>query len=327
VIARKPLFSTPDRPYRAPQKAKFVNRTLKRVLIAVGALIGVVAVGGGAFVAVQVSRYESSMDRVYAVPVPKVTRSTDAAVLERGQHLAESVAACATSDCHGADLGGGKTIEAGPIGVFTGPNVSEGGLGAAYSDGELFRLIRNGLKKDGRSVRFMPSHEIGWLPDADIVAIVSYLRSRPAVQKPSGPTQIATFGKVLDRQDLFVADVARRIDHEKPELAGAPTPDARYGRFLAKGCIGCHGEGLSGGQIPGTPPDFPVPTNLTPHPSGLQDWSFADFERLLDTGKRKNGTQLDPFMPLAALAKFDATERQALWAYLRSVPPRAFGER
>jgi mono/diheme cytochrome c family protein len=36
-----------------------------------------------------------------------------------------------------------------------------------------------------------------------------------------------------------------------------------YGRYLAAGCVGCHGAGYSGGKIPGTPPDFLPTANLT----------------------------------------------------------------
>ncbi|HYO97466.1 MAG TPA: c-type cytochrome [Polyangiaceae bacterium] len=304
-----------------------MHRTLRRILVGAGALVGLAVVGGGAFVAIQVQRFNSSMERVYAVPVPTIERSSAPAVLARGEHLSRSVGGCATADCHGTDLGGGKPIEAGPAGTFTGPNISQAGLGAAYSDGELFRLIRHGLKRDGRSLVFMPSHELGWLPDSDIAAMISFLRTVPPVQKPNGPMRIGLLGKVLDRHDLFVLDVARRIRHDKPEVAGAPTADAKYGRFLAKGCIGCHGEGLAGGAIPGAPPELPVPSNLTPHTTGLKDWTYADFERLLATGVRKNGKKLDPFMPLAALSNLDEVERQALWAHLSSLPPRPFGER
>lgn len=304
-----------------------MNKTLKRILVVAGAALGAVVLAGGVFVGWQVHQFDSSMDQVYDVPVPRVERSTDAAVVARGQHLSESVAACSGSDCHGKDLAGGKTLEVGPLGTVTGPNITPAGLLAAYSDGELFRLIRHGLKKDGRSVRFMPSHEIGWLPDSDIQAIISYLRTVPAKAKPNGPTRFSVLAKILDRRDLFVLDVARRIKHDQVELASAPTPDAEYGRFLALGCTGCHGTTLSGGPIPGAPPDFPVPSNLTPHESGLKGWTYADFERLLDTGLRKSGAKLDPFMPLENLAKYDSIERRALWAYLQTLPAKPFGER
>lgn len=304
-----------------------MNKTVKRVLILAGAVVGTLVICAAVYVGFQVNRYESSMGTVYAVPVPQLVPATDPGVLARGKHLAESIGGCTGGDCHGRDLSGGKTLDVGPVGTITGPNITPGGLGAVYSEGELFRLIRHGVKKDGRSVRFMPSHEIGWLPDADLIALVSYLGTVPAVNKPNGPIQFGLLGKLLDRHDLFVLDVARRIDHKGPSIAGAPTPDATYGRFLALGCVGCHGSGFAGGPIPGAPPDFPTPSNITPDSSGIGDWSYADFTRLLDTGIRKNGTKLHPFMPLESLRNFDETERQALWAYLRALPAKPFGDR
>jgi hypothetical protein len=304
-----------------------VNRTLKRILLGLAALVGLVVVGGAAFVGFHALRFDASMDKVYDIAPKPVVRSTDPTVLARGEHLAKSIGGCVASDCHGSDLGGGKTLVFGPLGKITGPNISSAGLGAAYSDGELFRLIRHGIKKDGRSVRFMPSQEIGWLPDSDIVAMISYLRTRPPSTKPNGPTALGIVGKVVDRLDLIVLDVARRIDQANPEIAPPPSPTAAYGRFIAKGCTGCHGDSLSGGPIPAAPPDLPVPLNLTPHATGLQGWSYEDFDRLLTTGLRKNGKKLDPFMPISVYIEFDETEKKALWAHLSSLPPLPFGER
>lgn len=91
--------------------------------------------------------------------------------------------------------------------------------------------------------------------------------------------------------------------------------------------VGCHGEHFGGGPIPGAPPSLPIPLNLTPDPSGLQGWTFADFERTLRQGIRKNGKALDPFMPVEAWRNFDDDEMHAAWAYLQSVPARPFGGR
>ena len=193
-----------------------------------------------------------------------------------------------------------------------------------YSDGELFRIIRHGLKKDGRSLRFMPSHEIYWLPDSDISALISYFRTLPPSSKPNGATQLNLPAKVLDRLDLLPLDVARRIDHERPELAPPPSPDANYGRFVVKICTGCHGNDLSGGPIPGAPPDLPTPLNLTPDATGLAGWTYADFHRAVTQGVSKTGKNLDPFMPRT---KFDETETKALWAHLSALPARPLGGR
>ena len=300
---------------------------VKKVLLGFGGVVGAMVVGGAAFVGYAVHAFNASLEKVYDLPVPTMVRSTDPVVLARGQHVAEALAPCANSDCHGTDLGGGKTMDVGPVGKLTAPNISQGGLGATYSDGELLRAIRHGVKKDGTSVRFMPSHEFNWLPEADFVAAISWMRTLPAVQKPNGPLEIGLIGKVLDRFDLLPLVTARRIDHAHIETAPPPSPTAAYGAFLSRACSGCHGETLAGGPIPGAPPEMAVPLNLTPHATGLQGWTLEDFKKTLQTGINKRGKKLDAMMPISAFGKLDELEMQALFAYLASLPPRPFGAR
>jgi cytochrome c553 len=302
-----------------------VNRRVRSALKGVGGVLGLGALGLGAYVALQCRAFDASMDKVYDVPVPAVVRSGDAEVLARGKHLAESVAPCATPACHGHDLAGGEPIEMGPVATLMGSNVTRSIAG--YSDGELARLLHHGIKKDGRSVAFMPVQDFAWLPEDDVAAIVSYVRTLPVVDKAPPPTLIKTLGKVLDRKDKIIFDVARRIDHGAGVRAKGATPTIEYGRFLAMGCQGCHGEHFSGGPIPGAPSSMPTPLNLTPHETGLKEWSFDDFNKLLDEGLRRNGKRLDTFMPYEAFGKFDDIERRALWAFLKSLPPVPLGER
>jgi hypothetical protein len=304
-----------------------MRKLVVRILKVVGVLLGVLALGGGSYVYMQCSAFDASLEKVYDVPVPNLARSTDPAVIARGDHLVHSIAACGVTDCHGADLGGGKTIDIGPVGKMSAPNITGAGLGAAYSDGELARIIRHGLKKDGRGVRLMPSEDLNWLPDSDVVAIVSYVRTVPNVDRTNGATVVGTLGKVLDRQGKFHLDVARMIDHTKVENPPAPEPTAAYGSYLARLCSGCHGDHLSGGPIPGAPPSIPIPLDLTPDATGLADWTFADFDKLMKTGVRKSGRKLDPFMPVEAWKNMDDTELHALWSYLRTLPPTPFGNR
>ena len=302
-------------------------RIFFRVLKVIAIVLGVVVLVGGVFVYTQCKAFDASLAKVYDVPVPNLTRSTDPAVIARGKHLTESVGGCAGALCHGPDLGGGKPIEMGPLGTVSGPNITPDALGAAYSDGEFARIIRHGIKKDGCSVRLMPAQDLTWLPDSDVVAMVSYLRTVAPGDRPNGTTKIGVLGKVLDRQDKVILDVARRIDHTKQEVAPAPEPTARYGAFLARLCTGCHGEHLSGGRIPGTPSTIPTPLNITPDVTGLAGWTYADFDKLLKQGVRKNGKALDPFMPVEEWKNFDDTEEHALWAYLQTLPPAPFGGR
>jgi hypothetical protein len=300
---------------------RWVKGVLKGVAVATG--VGVLALAG--YVFVQTSAFDDSMAKVYDIPTPSVARSTDPDVLARGKHLAESVAPCAASSCHGADLGGGAVLSMGPLGTLTGPNVTK--IMLDYSDGDLARLLLHGIKKDGRSIRFMPVQDFAWLPADDVAAIVSFLRTVPISDKPSGAVAIGMLGKVLDRKGQIIFDVARRIDHTSGLRAKGAAPTVEYGQLLAMGCQGCHGEHFSGGPIPGAPSSVPIPLNLTPHETGLREWSLDDMNRLLSTGIRKNGRKIDPFMPYEAFGKFDDVERRALWAFLRSLPPTPFGMR
>jgi len=304
-----------------------MKRLLKRIALAISAAVVLAGAVAGVYAFARSRTFDASMDKVYPIAPLPLQRSADPAVIARGKHLADAIAGCTVSFCHEGDLGGGETFSVGPLATFTGPNVSPGGLGAAYADGELARLIRHGVKKDGRSVRLMPAQDFGWLSDADLVAIISFFRSVAPVDRPNGIVKVNTLGKIYDVNGDFAIDVARRIDHEKIDLAPPPSANADYGRYLSRVCTACHGEHLSGGPIPGGPPSFPVPLNLTPHETGLKSWTFEDFDELLTHGIRKNGMKLQEFMPIEAFGKMDRSEKTALFAYLRTLPPTPFGNR
>ncbi len=81
-------------------------KTLKWMALGVGALLVAVVAGGGLYVLIQVRAFDASMDRVYDVATPRVTRSSDPEVLARGRHLAEALGGYAAAECHGKDLAG-----------------------------------------------------------------------------------------------------------------------------------------------------------------------------------------------------------------------------
>ena len=105
-----------------------------------------------------------------------------------------------------------------------------------------------------------------------------------------------------------------------------PAPTAEYGKYPSVTCRGCHGKTLSGGPIPGTPPDWKAPANITPE--GIGRYTEADFTRILREGKRPDGTRLDTTrMPVRFTKNLSDTEVQALYAFLKTVPPKPFGGR
>jgi mono/diheme cytochrome c family protein len=304
-----------------------VKPVVKRVALGFLGTLAAVTVGALTFAEVQARAFDASIERVYELPLPVVTLSADPAVLARGKHVTEALGACTSRSCHGADLAGGASVDMGPVATLTGPNITSKGMLSVYSDGELARLVRHGVKRDGRSVAFMPVQDFAWLSDADVSAMISYLRTVPGVDRPNGASGVKLLGKVLDRRGLLVLDVARRIGHETPDLAPPPSETRDYGAYVARLCVGCHGEHLSGGPIPGAPSSFATPLNLTPDATGMKGWTYEDFDALMTRGTRKNGKQLDPFMPLESFGKMDVTEKKALHAYLMGLPPLPLGGR
>lgn len=291
--------------------------------------LGAVLLLGGGFVGFQLWRFAADAGRVWEVPPTPIRATSDSAVIARGRHIAQSFGGC--TGCHGEDLGGRLVEDIGPVGVIRAANITtgDGGLGAEYSDEVLARAIRHGVRPDGTSLHYMPTVEHHWWPDEDLRAVVSWVRSMPEVDRTVEPSVVRPLGRVLYGLGLMPVVVsATTVDHEGPrEAVPEPAPTARYGAFLARSCYGCHGDGLSGGAIPGAPSNFAVPTNLTPHESGLASWSYDDFIRAMETRIRPDGSRIDDFMPVGAVVGMNDTERRALWAFLQSLDPAEFGGR
>jgi mono/diheme cytochrome c family protein len=118
------------------------------------------------------------------------------------------------------------------------------------------------------------------------------------------------------------------IDHTAVAPASVtPAITAEYGKYMASTCIGCHGPNMSGGKIPGAPPDWPAAANLTAHPSAsLANWNEDQFITAIRTRQRPDGTTLSPVMP-AAFAQMNDVELKAIWTYIRTLPPVPKGHR
>jgi hypothetical protein len=119
---------------------------------------------------------------------------------------------------------------------------------------------------------------------------------------------------------------AEEIDHAKRhEPHVEPAPTAKYGEYLAIGCTGCHGAGLSGGKIPGAPPDWKPAANITP--AGIGHYSKADFIGILRTGTRPDGSKIDSLMPWRLTKEMTDVELEAIYTYLKTVPAKEYGHR
>jgi mono/diheme cytochrome c family protein len=100
------------------------------------------------------------------------------------------------------------------------------------------------------------------------------------------------------------------------------------GEYLAKAgdCIACHtqpgGSLFAGGRPLPTPFGTIYSSNITPDPAtGIGNWSADDFYKTMHEGRFPDGGLLYPVMPYASYTKVTRADSDAIFAYLRSVPP------
>jgi mono/diheme cytochrome c family protein len=112
--------------------------------------------------------------------------------------------------------------------------------------------------------------------------------------------------------------------------APPPTPPAgdtvARGAYLARvgNCMACHtehgGAPFAGGRAIDTPFGTVYASNLTPHATGLRDWSADHFWRALHNGRARDGRLLYPAFPYPNYTIVTRPDADAIYAYLRSVP-------
>ena len=263
-------------------------------------------------------------------------RAADAATLARGKVLMEGVVAC--GNCHtavsaqgepqfGQPLAGGFKFDDPAFTAYAANITPDAATGiGGWTDAQLGKAIREGIRPDGRLIGPpMPIPFYRHISDADLAAIIAWLRAQPAVKNevpkgvyriPLPPNYGPPVGKVT---------------------APAKSDKVRYGEYLANiaHCMDCHtprdDKGMlivaqwgAGGQgIPG-PWGVSVSRNLTPGPGGLKDWSDAEIARAIRTGVDREGKPLKPPMGFYFYKTIDDADMAALVAYLRSLKPLPF---
>lgn len=297
-----------------------MKRWIRWTAGAVGAL-AVLAVGAGAL---GYQMAERKMARKIEVAVNPVPYATDAQSLERGKYLFES-RGCV--DCHGANGGGRDFVNDGKGLRIAGPNITPGGVVAGYKPEDWVRAIRHGVKPDGRPALIMPSEDYNRLTDQDLASLVAYVRGLPPQKGGAAVIELPPPVRILYGFGA-IPDAAEKINHSLPPEQPVPAAvNTRHGAYVANMCIGCHGAQLSGGKIPGGPPDWPPAANITPgENSAMARYKDASqFVAMLRTGKRPDGTPIK-VMPFESLAKMNDVDALAVYEYLKTVPPRPFGK-
>lgn len=273
-----------------------LGRWLRRMLVVLAVLA--LAAGGVVF-----GISEWMLRRVYDIPPQPIPVVDSAEDLAEGRRMAVIVGCWA--GCHGPRGEGGSE---GFPNVFsvTAPTLSD--VLPRYSDGELVRLIRYGVKRDGRTALGMISGTNWPLGDLDLARIVAHLRRQP----PSPPVPQERRVYPLGRLALVLGKwktSAGEVDRSIPRWGELPqsTPFER-GRYLASiTCSECHGLRLRGREAYNSPP-------LTI----VRAYRPEQFRHLLRTGEPLVVRDLGLMTWVAKNAFFELTDDEiaALYEYL-----------
>ena len=313
-----------------------MKRILKRVAIG----LAVFLVLGISSLAVAIVLRE---DRTFDAPYPAIAASKDPQVIARGRYLVLGAAHC--GECHAAQgvapmeephLSGGMAFHL-PIGTIYARNITPDpttGIGR-YDDRQLARVLRHGVRPDGRAM--LPFMPFANLSDDDLTAILSYLRSRPAVENTVPSSDYNLLGRAAK---AFLLEPTG--PDGTPPVHSPEGPTVERGKYLATSvanCNGCHtkrslrtGEALgvtfAGGMEieshthPGT---VLVSPNLTPDPATghITQWTEDQFVARFKSGVATN--EATP-MPWKTFSRISDEDLRALYRYLRTLPPARKGQ-
>lgn len=258
------------------------------------------------------------------------------AVLERGKYLMEGVVAC--GNCHLArgdkgeplfakGLSGGMLFEEPPFKALA-SNITpdkDTGIGT-WTDAQLVKAIREGVRPNGSVIGPpMPIELYRNLSDTDAAAIVAYLRAQPAVKNAVG-------------KSVYNMPLPPNYGPPLKTVKAPPASDKlKYGEYLAQigHCMECHtprgpdGRLLpalgAGGQVFPGPWGQSVSRNLTPHPTGLKDWTDAQIVKAVREGVDRDGKPYKPPMAFPFYKTINDADMAALVTYLRSLKPQVMG--
>lgn len=281
-------------------------------------------------------------DRTFDSPLPALEASRDSAVIARGRYLVHGPAHCA--DCHGATdakeivekggeapLTGGYTLRI-FLGEMRAPNLTSDsvtGIGAV-SDGHLARFLRTGIDRNGRFG--LPVMQYPGLSDADLRAIISYLRTLPPVTHAVPASSYNPLGVIT--KAWFLQPFAP--PSEAPPEEQPREPSVAWGAYLANEvatCAACHtARNMKTGEFTGPPfagglvlrnavdaNQVTVSPNLTPDSATgiITKWSREVFVARMRAGNLRPWSPM-PWGPFGRMSDLDL---ESLYLYLRSLAP------
>jgi len=250
-----------------------------------------------------------------SAPVPDLKVSGTPEQIHRGQAIADDF--CAACHSKAGTLTGGFDIGKKfpiAIGSFVSSNLTPAGPLKHWSDGEIFRAIRNGIDANGSWLFVMSLTNAGNLSDDDIQSVIAYIRTTPAAgaQTPDPPDELSPLGVAMLGAGLLPSGKpASTAAIESPEKART----AQYGQYILsyQDCRKCHGEDLAGGKggLGPVGPDLTL----------VKQWKREEFITTMRTGTDPTGHEIDGSeMPWQYIGKMDDVELGALYEYIIHLP-------
>jgi cytochrome c553 len=288
-------------------RARRLQRTGTRITaIALLAILSICAVSASVMALAGIIKANSR-----TAPIPNVHIIGNREQIERGAQIADSFC----GSCHtktgpltgGVDIGKDLAV---PVGSFVSSNLTPAGPLSHWTDGEIFRAIRNGVDNQGRWLTIMSYTNVNHLSDADIESLIAYLRSRAPVGDPTvnPPDHFNLLGLMMLGAGM--------LPRGSPVFTGTiEAPPAgrtvEYGSYILSfhDCRACHGEKLTGG----------VQGQIAPIGPGLQvvrTWKPEEFIATLRTGKDPSGRQLSEVMPWRTFGRMSDQDLTAIYEYL-----------
>lgn len=267
-----------------------------------GAALGLVALVVGLPFGLVYGISEWKMRRPYDAPlVPLHVTSTPDPI--EGQRMARIVGCW--DGCHGLTGQGGHEEIKGIV-RNTAPTLSQ--VLPSYSDEELVRLIRYGLKRDDKSAVGMISYTFWALGDQDLANIIAHLRRQPASPPVERKVEITWRGRLALVTGAWKVSV-EQVDRSRPRWGDLPQKTRLdRGRYIASvTCSECHGLDYTGNQL-----------ERAPSLAILAMYSLEQFTHLMRTAEPIGGRKLDENMVWVAKAPFTDEEITGLYEFLRT---------
>lgn len=290
---------------------------LKKIFKWTALSLGVLLLAAVAFYIKAHYSVQKRINRHYTVAAQPISLHSDSAALALGARL---VKAKGCTDCHGTDLGGKVFIDDPKLGFFIAKNLTKGtgGLPADHGVEDWVLALKHGIRKDGKSLLIMPSHEFTFLSEQDMGAVISYCLQLPKVDRSFPENTVGPLGIILTDLGKLPLLPAEMIDHNRMLIKEVKAEiSAEFGKYISTSCEGCHRKNMKGGDP--IAPGFPVVLDIssTGNPG---KWTDDEFITTLRTGVTPEGKVLDPKeMPWPMAKEFTDVELKALHLYLNSL--------